>query len=292
MRRGGLSWITILIGIGLGIAGGLFYAWKLNPQIQTNTAPWQLSKPGQTNYLIAVSLAYAKDHDLERAAIRLADLRLDAQTWQVLADTACDLARTSYASTNTGLVAIRSMVQLAQGQGATSCASSLLQQLLYTSTPAPTPTVVTATPTLIPPATKTPTPTLGPTFTPATAPTEAESPTPAGDFRVLSAESFCDANVSGLIQIFVQDSDGTGLPGIPVEVSSGSDKDDFFTGLKPEQGEGYADYQMAPNNTYTMILPGFSDQTRELTSSPCNVANGGGKSVASYRVTFRRQTGK
>src|SRR5690348_6882245 len=96
MRRGVITWLLILVGIGIGIATGLFYAWKVNPQIQTNTAPWQLSKPGQTNYMIAVSLAYAKDHDIERAAERLADLRLYEHTWQVLADTACELAGSNY----------------------------------------------------------------------------------------------------------------------------------------------------------------------------------------------------
>jgi hypothetical protein len=287
MQRSAISWLSILVGVGIGIGIGLFYAWRVDPRVQTNTVPWQLSKPGQTNYMIMVSMAHTKDHDLQRAAERLAELRLGADTWQIVADTACELARSNYASTNSGIAAIHSMVDLAQTQGVTGCASALLPPP-YTSTPPVTPTLITATPTLIPPATKTPTPTLGPSNTPAESPTEDVAPTPSGNFRVVSVESFCDARISGVIQIFVQDTDGTGLPGIPVQVSLGSINDDFFTGLKADQGSGYADYQMEPDKTYTVILPGYSDPSREISSVPCNLPNGGGKSVASYRVTIRQ----
>ncbi len=288
MRRGRVSWLAILIGIGIGLALGLFYAWKINPVIAFNTAPWQLSKPMQQQYLVAISLAFARDHDLNRAVERLIDLRLGDQTWRTLADTACELARTNYASTNTGLTAIRSMVQLAQSQGATGCASELLP--LYTSTPAPTPTFIRPTPTLIPPPTKTPLPTPGPTFTPATPLPPEATPTASGEFKIGALEAFCNPKNPGTIDIFVQDADGTGLPGIPVEVTSGGDKDDFFTGLKPERDPGFADYQMTAGSNYNVVLPGLSERTRALEAVPCTVpaSDGGGKAITSYRVYFRR----
>jgi hypothetical protein len=292
MQRGGPSWITTLvvalIGVAVGVGAGLYYAWQVSPVIMTNTAPWQLSKENQQRYLIAISLAYARDHDLNRMVTRITDLRLGDQTWLVLADTACQLARSSYASTNSGLTAIRSMVELAQSQGATGCASTLLP--LYTSTPAPTPTTAKPTATLSPPATKTPTPTLGPTFTPATQPFTNLTPTPAGDFKIVAIEALCNPKRPGMIDIVVQDSDSTGLPAIPVEVSFAGGKDDFFTGLEPERGPGLADFQMTAGESYTVALPGLSEQSRPIEASPCNVvaSDGGGKSVTSYRVTFRR----
>lgn len=286
MQRLSASFIIGLVGLAIGIFIGLYYAWQLDPRIETNTAPWQLSAEGQQQYMIAVALSYAHDHDLTRTVGRLQELRLGAETWQTLAKTACDLARTSYVSTNTGLTAVRSMVALAQSQGATDCASTLLP--LYTNTPAPTPTVVTATPSLIPPATKTPT--LGPTFTPATPVTPEISPTPSGDFRIALIQPACDPKTPGTIEITVQDTDGAGIPGIPVEVSTDTGKDDFFTGLKSERGPGYADYQMTAGGVYNVSLPGLSDPSQDLEAKSCNVAaaDGGGKSVTSYRVTFRR----
>ncbi len=288
MQRDGLSWLTILVGVGIGIAIGLAYAWLLDPKAITQTNPWQLAPDGQRNYLIAVSLAYSKDHDIFRARDRLIDLGLGEQAWQVVADTACELARTSYASTNTGLTAIRSMVELAGSQGASGCAATLLP--LYTNTPAPIPTVPRATPTLIPPSTKTPTPTLGPTFTPDTPPAPNLTPTPAGDFRFAIAEALCDPKNAGMILVFVQDTDGAGIPGIAVQVTSSTDTETFYTGLKPERDPGFADYQMTPRDTYTVLLPGLSDRSRPLEAASCNVAraDGGGKSQTSYRVVFRR----
>src|SRR5262249_31348572 len=163
MRRG--SFIALFIGIAIGVGVGLYYAWSVSPLIVTNTKPWQLGVQSQRNWMIAVSLAYAHNHDLQRAADRLLQLGLADKTWQALADAACELTRTSYISTNTGQTAVRSMIELARSQGATSCAATFFAN---TNTPAPTPTIPTATPTIIHPNTKTPTPTLGPTFTPPT----------------------------------------------------------------------------------------------------------------------------
>jgi hypothetical protein len=288
MQRGGISWLTVLIGVGIGLGLGLFYAWRLNPVVVTNTAPWQLSQQGQQNYLIALSLAYSRDHDLNRVVERLYDLRYGADSWKIVADTACQLARTNYASTDTGLIAIRSLVELAQSQGATGCASTLLP--LYTPSPAPTQTPVRPTSTLSPPATKTPTPTLGPTFTPATQPFSNATATPAGEFRAVLIEPLCDPKNSSVIQVFVQDADGTGLPGIQIQVASPNTTDTLYSGLKPERDPGYGDFQMAANTTYTVMLPGLSDRSRPMEASQCKVApaDGSGSAVTSYRVIFRR----
>ncbi len=287
MRRSGFSWLSILIGVAIGIGIGLAYTWVLDPTVITNTAPWQLSKQGQTAYMVAISVSYAKDHDLNRTVTRLLELRLGDKTWQALADTGCELARTNYASTNTGLTAIRSMIELARSQGAISCDSPLFAN---TNTPAPTPTFVRPTATLIPPPTKTLLPTLGATFTPATPVPDNLTPTPSGDFKIALIEPLCSAKQPRLLIVQVQDADGAGIPGMPVEVIAPNGKETFFTGLKPERGAGYADYQMTDGSAYTVSLPGVSEHSRPLEASSCNVApaDGGGKSTVSYRVTFRR----
>jgi hypothetical protein len=289
MRRGTIAWSALLFGIVLGAVAAVFYAWNINPPILTNVQPWQLSQQGRVNYMIAVSLSYAKDRDLRRAAERLGALGYAEKTWQVLADTSCELARTSFASTNTGLTAIRSMVELYQSQRVVGCAPTVLA--LNTETPVPIPTPIRPTPTLIPPPTKTPFPTLGATFTPATQVPLDLSPTPAGEFSVVGTDALCDPKNPGMINIFVQDSDGTGLPGIPIEVTPSNESPEiFFTGLKAERDPGFADYQMTSGGVYTVTLPGLGERSRALQANTCNVAqaNGGGRSATSYRITFRR----
>lgn len=288
MRRNGLVIIAVIVSIALGIGLGLVYAWVIDKRIESNIAPWQLDLRYRTDYLISISLAFARDRDIVRAGDRLKDLRLGTDTWQILADTACDLARTNYASTNTGLMAIRSMVSLAASQGATGCASTLLP--LYTSTVAPTPTAARPTQTLAPPPSKTPTPTLGATFTPDTLIT----PTilPAGSFEIVRIEPFCDQKTPGIIQVQVQDVDGTtGIPAVQIEITSSTAKETFYTGLKPERGDGYADYQMTAGDKYTLILPGLSDRTQPLEARDCSVQGSNAKTTTSYRVFFRRVPG-
>jgi hypothetical protein len=295
MRRSSVSLVILIIGLALGIGGGLFYAWQIDPRVEFDTSPWQLSQTGQQQYMLAVALAYSQDHDLQRAAERLQSLQLGGQTWQVMASTACDLSRTSYISTTTGLLAVRSMVALSQSQGAVGCASQLLPA--DTGTPEPSPTVVTVTPSLIPPATKTPRPTLGPTFTPENLQPSDASPTPTGQFQLARVEPYCSNKTPGLIEIYVQDVDGAGLPGIQIQVETlggqNAGKQVFYTGLKTEADPGYADFQMDANGSYIVSLPNLSDTTSSREASSCNVAqrDGGGKSVVSYRITFRRVAG-
>lgn len=88
----------------------------------------------------------------------------------------------------------------------------------------------------------------------------------------------------------MQDVDGAGIPGMVVEVVAPNGKETFYTGLKPERGAGYADYQTTDGSTQTVSLPGISERSRPLEAGSCNVApaDGGGRSTVSYRVTFRR----
>jgi hypothetical protein len=291
MQRRGLSYIIVLVGLALGIGGSLYYTWQINPQVVTNIEPWQLSTEHQQQYIIAISLEWAQDHDLMRTVQRINSLNLGDKAWQKIADTACDLSRAGYMSTNAGVIAVRSMVDLAQSQGATGCASVLLPAA--SETPAPSPTVVTATPSLIPPATKTPTPTLGPTITPEDLITPEVEPTDVGDFQLVQITPFCSLKTPGLIEVNVQDTDGSGIPGVAVEVSTLQNKEQFFTGLKSEKDPGYADYQMEKGGSYVISVPGISQRPNALEARECPVpkADGGGKSITSYRAIFRRAPG-
>ena len=283
----GLSIVVLLIGIVAGIGGGVLYAWVINPVVHTDVLPWQLNRDGRTAWMIAVSVAWAHDGDIIRAANRLNDLHLSDQTFQVLADSACTLARSSYAQSQAGLIAIRSMVRLAQGQGKRGCASDLIGA--NTPTAAPAATVIQPTATLPPPPSKTPT--QPPVQTSTLPPVSEGTVTPtaaAGDFRVVRLEPYCSAKTPGLIEVLVQEADGSGLPGIAVQVSWSGGTDRFYTGLKPENNDGYADFSMQPDETYTVVLPGLGERSSPLKASACTDRSSGASVIASYRVFFRR----
>lgn len=281
MRQDGLLWaIPLLLGVLIGALLGLFYALRVDPRVVTDVNFSQLSEGDKRNVLILISLAYAQDRRIEVAAARLLNLDKD---WQAVADVACELAQTGYAGTNTGLRAIRSMVELAGSQGYASCASALIP--VHTPTPRPSPTArPTATPTR--PAVPTKTPTEPPPDTPIPLALQT-TPTPRGEFIVANIVPFCDPRLPALIEFSVRDANGNGIPAVPIEVIAGNARQRLFTGLKPERDLGYADFEMTPDEVYRVELPSLSEPTRPLEASACTAQNGA-RARTSYRVIFQR----
>jgi hypothetical protein len=279
-----LSLLALFLGLMAGVAGGLYVAWVLAPVEEVDTAPWQLNRQGQADYIAAVMLAYAHDSDLTRAVTRLLELRINGDPIQRVADVACDLARSGYVAEPGGERAIRAMMTFYQLQGRSGCADQLMPAVLPTATAN---LVVLATPTLPPPPSKTPTPpgfVDGPTATPTVrvAPTVA----PQQAFAVVRLERFCDADFPGVIEVYVQQTGGAPLPGQRVRVRWKDGESIFVTGIKPGSGADYADFEMTPDIAYTVDLPGLSDPSDVIISSGCFDA-GGRQTRASYRVVFR-----
>jgi hypothetical protein len=281
MRSNALLWaVPLLIGAIIGALIGLFYALRVDPRVTIDVNFSQLSEGDKRNVLILISLAYAQDRRIEVAAQRLLNLDKD---WQAVADAACELAQTGYASTNTGLRAIRSMVELAGSQGYSGCASALIP--VFTATPRPSPTPrPTATPTR--PAVPTKTPTEPPLNTPLPLALQV-TPTPRGEFIVANIVPFCDPRLPAVIEFSVRDTNGNGIPAVPIDVRFGNVRQRLFTGLKPERDSGYADFQMTPDEIYRAELPALSEPTRPLEASACT-AQDGTRTRTSYRVIFQR----
>ncbi len=59
-----------------------------------------------------------------------------------------------------------------------------------------------------------------------------------------------------------------------IRVLSDQDEDRFYTGLKPELGLGYADFQMDPDLTYSVQLPEASGVVTEVESEACTPEEG------------------
>ncbi len=285
-----VSWTALILGLALGLGGGLYFAWNLAPLEEFNTSPWQLTTGDQQRYVVAIALSFAQDSDINRAAERLLTIWRPGGQYDnpfgMVAGVACDLARTDFIATNNGRIAIGAMQLLYQSQGFSDCADDIIvaAQINPLATIPPPPTV---TPTLVPPASKTPTPPPLP-GTPVT-PGGRLVPTtlPQQDFALVRLEPYCDQELSGIIEVYVQASNGDGIPGIAVRVRWDGGEDTFFTGLKPERGPAYADFQMEPNRGYIIELPGRSDpSSQQIAALPCTPETGA-SAIQSYRAVYR-----
>ncbi len=67
-------WIKFFITIGVGIALGLIYAWRVNPVEMVDTSPASLSIDYKTDYVLMVAEAYQVEGKLDAARSRLAEL--------------------------------------------------------------------------------------------------------------------------------------------------------------------------------------------------------------------------
>ncbi|NWF69363.1 MAG: hypothetical protein HXY40_09780 [Chloroflexi bacterium] len=276
----------LLIGLALGIGGALVFAWNFAPVVEFDTEPWQLDRDARARYIVAIMLAYSYDGDLNLAVQRLIDLRLPGDPIQAVADTACQLASTGYVDSSSGLRAIRAMIAFYQSQGRTGCA----ELLIPADSAAPTTVfeIVVPTSTLPPVATKTPTPEADANFTPTPLRVIVATSAPQSRFSLVRLETFCSVELPGIIEVYVQNSSGDGIPGQAVRVRWVDGESTFYTGLKPERGPAYADFQMQPGLAYTLDMPGQSNASDSaLAATPCIVPETGDSSLQSYRAVFR-----
>lgn len=280
-----VSWVGLLLGVIIGVSGALYYTWVIDEVRIVDTAPWQLNEFGRNQYLVAIMLRYAHDGNLEDTIAALSTLRLPGDDpIQQVADVACHLASTGYVSSNSGLRAIQSMMVFYQNQGRAGCADTLIP--LEPDNDNDVIQIELPTPTLPPVPTKSPTPeiTRPPTATqPPFIPTEP----PPRAYELVGRSSFCSEQFPGVIEVRVVDFNAQETPGQPVRVRWADGESTFFTGLKPERGAGYADFEMEAGFSYIIEMPGLSDpSTTPLVASEC-ILDGGATSITSYRVTFQ-----
>lgn len=283
------TWIAALVGIAIGIGLGLFYTWELDPVIERNTAPWQLSDAAREDYVIAVAMSYAYNGDLTQAFDRLRAVAPDRNVWQMVADIACERHKSIQIASNSDILVMRALEQLYRPQGAQGCADGQYPTPapVAFSTPTPLPTLAASLP---PQPTKTPVPEVATvTVTPEPLPT---SPPSSERFIIARVESFCDPDLDGVLEVRVFDARGQGLRGVPVQLTwSGGQRDQAFTGLKPGREPGYADFQMERGRAYQVSVPGLVSDPRSLQAEPCQAQSDSSTVTVttSYRINFQQQ---
>lgn len=262
----------VLLGLLLGLAGGLFYAWVLSPVVYTDASPARLNEQHTDEYLLLVSESYALTGDWEQAQQRLAALELEDIDQRV--------ANLFEQSLRTGRPAaqVRHLAVLTQRLGGDSPALSLFGPTPQPPpvTPTQAPAVPTATATLLPtssptsPPTRTPPPTLTPSATPRA------TSTPQPDFRLVSQERVCEEEAPApRIEVMVLDPEEAPLPGVEVIISWEGGSDRFFTGLRPDVSPGYGDFSMMPDVSYSVLLAAGSPPISGLRIEPCPQVEGG-----------------
>jgi hypothetical protein len=123
---------------------------------------------------------------------------------------------------------------------------------------------------------------------PTPRPTRTATPPPGEPFALSGQESACDPNLpDGLLQVLVVSPNRRPLAGVEIVITWDGGREQFFTGLKPELGNGYADYVMTPNTTYTVQLAPGSDVAQGITPPGCQTPDGQ-NFFGSIRLTFQQ----
>jgi hypothetical protein len=260
MRRAGL--VILLVTMGLGLAGGLAYAWILSPIDVYDAEPDTLRTHDKLVYLALVGDLYAAQGDLTRAKAELAELGIEAEGSVLTGfiEQHLDAGGTTEE--------VRNLARLAEALGASGGVLS----------------VFAAEPTL----------TLEPTATAVVgieaSPTAGASRTPVPTFRLVEQTAVCaEPGSPGQISVWVRDAEGGQLAGVEVVVSWATGQDRFFTGLRPERGEGYADFEMEPGLEYEVSVADYQGEsaeglTPELDAGICPT----GTLALEWRVTFQQ----
>jgi hypothetical protein len=270
MRR--VPW-EYLLALFAGLGLGLIYAWLISPLPVTNAGPLALHTDFKESYRSAIAASYAATGNLPRAQARLALLG-DADPVEALnAQAQRMLTNTETIEGADEVAALALALQDGPGENPTVEATQVVEEIdvAFTETLLPlsseAPIATTETPELA--ATEA-------TILPATPrPTQTPPPTIGAPFTLTAQDSICDTNLpDGLLQVLVLNSNRRQLPGIEITITWEGGGEQFFTGLKPELGNGYADYTMTSNVTYTVQLASGSDVATGLTPPTCQAPNG------------------
>jgi hypothetical protein len=262
----------LLIALAAGFGAGLLYAWVIAPVRYVDTTPDSLRADFKDQFRTAIAASYAANHNLDRARARLALLGdaepaevLTAQAQRMLAagesfDVVQQVAALA-TDLQSGTVSFVPSTANNPGPGIPSAA------IPTSGIQSPAPAVETPTPE------STSTPAVYDTPTPR--PTRTPVPTAGAPFQLAGRDDICNPNLTGgLMQITVVDRRGHQLPGIEIIITWSGGEEHFFTGLKPEIANGYADYVMQAGLTYTVRAGESGSPVPDLVAPVCPDTNG------------------
>lgn len=257
MKRSGLILMGLAVIAGLG--AGLLYTWVLDPVEYYDSAPADLYIDDKLVYLALIGDIYAHDGNLAQAKARLTKvgIKAEGQTLAALIE--------HYLDGGGRPEDVRNLARLAADLGAQGGVLLVFDTL---ATPTPTATTV-----------------------PAAQPGSPATPTPEPAFHLVEQTRLCAApGQAGKIAVWVHDAEGNQLPGLEIVVSWPQGQDHFFTGLRPELGPGYADFEMKAGTKYEVTLAGFRGEVAtglapDLSPGLCPT----GTLAVNWKLTFEKE---
>ncbi len=274
MRR--IPW-DVLLALLAGLGLGLVYSWMISPPRIVNAEPVALRADFKDQYRSVIAAAYNATGNLPRARARLSLLG-DADPIEVLSAQAQRMLANGEQFESADQVAALALALDDEHDSApvptpttAEVTNNSVDAATATSPPPPpdVPIVLTETPEIIETE---PTATIS-AATPR--PTRTLVPTLGAPFTLTGQETICDSNLpDGLLQVLVLNPNRRQLAGVEIVVTWDGGKEQFFTGLKPELGNGYADYIMTPDITYTIQLARGSDVALGILAPSCQTSSG------------------
>lgn len=251
MKPGGV----LAVGLVLGLLGGLIYAWFIQPVSYVDTYPPLLEAPFRRDWIRMTAWAYAQDGNWERAKLRLRDLsseEIQEVTLEVL-DEAMAAGKPE--------AMLRRLASMAMAYGAAGPGVAIyagVTEVPVTPTAGEQSLEVAASPTPRPTATAMATATRLPH------PTPTLTPPPFLPFRILSQTLRCEPTPSLAVSLVVSETVETrpghehreyvGQPMRAIWLLWDEGADRAITGLRPERGLGYADFDIEPGRTYNLYV--------------------------------------
>jgi hypothetical protein len=267
MNRTRFPW-EIIPALIIGLALGLLYAWTLSPVRVVDSAPEALRADFKEQYRAVIAAAYAANSVLPRAEARLALLD-DADSYAALSAQAQRMQSSGDSLQSYQLAQLASVLRGTIPTTAPLTPTSFVAQVS-------TPRAETSTPFVLP-NTSTPfeTETL-PEYTATPRPTRTPVPPPGAPFVLLEQETICDESLAeGLLQVFtITSNNRRQIPGIELILTWAGGEEHFFTGIKPELGNGYADAIMSPGVMYNLQAADGGALVTGLTPPSCQKTNG------------------
>ncbi len=286
----------LLSGLGLGLALGMGISWGLAPVQFTETTPASLVPEFKDDYRFMIASAYKADSDLPRAQARLGTL-LDHDPIKALGEQAQRMLTGNLPMDEVQLIADLSSALQNQPTPAPSPSPEISLTAASSASPPPEITQQSQTPTSTQVTSQTPTLTQAANLTPAftmtatiqetststpkpiatipVRPTQTVTATPAVPFELLKQSTVCNTTHPGLLEVFLTNSAGKPAAGIELVITWFNGEEHFFTGLKPELGLGYADFEMSENVEYALSLSGGNTRVTGLSLEKCSNPQGG-----------------
>lgn len=273
--------VPFLLGLGLGLA----YSWSIAPVRVIDSEPLALRADFKDQYRSAIAAAFAGTGNLARAQARLSLLgdtapveALNAQAQRLLA-----------VGDSAGADQVAALAAALESGEVVEIPSPVPSALAINNTPVPTrtaPASPTEAPLII---TDTPQPFESPIVVESTPrPTRTPIPTAGAAFALTAQESICDTNLpDGLLQVLVLNASRRQMPGMEIRITWDGGSEAFFTGLKPELGNGYADFIMTPDIVYTLQLSAGSDVASGILAPACETDEGNTYS-GGIKLTFQQ----